>query len=211
MTQTIAIIDYGMGNLRSVSKAVEHVADKATVLVTDKPSDIERASHVVFPGQGAAAECMSALHQHELESVVREAAANKPFLGICMGMQVLMRHSAENGGVNCLGLFDGDVLPFSEHVTDTALKIPQMGWNQIQQQPHPLWKGIADNSHFYFVHSYFVKPTNNDCVLGECDYGIKFTAALGAENVFAIQSHPEKSADVGLQLLKNFTQWDGQC
>lgn len=211
MSQKIAVIDYGMGNLRSVAKAVEHVAGDATVLVTDRPDNVAAADHIVFPGQGAAAECMSALHRHELEAVVREAAKNKPFLGICMGMQVLMKHSAENGGIDCLGLFDGDVLPFAEKVADPSLKIPHMGWNKVQQTSHPLWQNIADNSRFYFVHSYYVQPQDSSLVLGQCEYGIPFTAAIGRDNVFAIQSHPEKSADVGLQLLKNFVEWDGQA
>lgn len=209
--KTIAVIDYGMGNLRSVAKAVEHVAGDANVLVTDKPELVASADHIVFPGQGAAAECMSALHKHELEGVVRDAAQNKPFLGICMGMQVLMKHSAENNGVNCLGLFEGDVLPFAEKISDPSLKIPHMGWNEVQQQAHPLWKDIADGSRFYFVHSYYVQPSDSSIALGACNYGIDFTAAIGRDNVFAIQSHPEKSADVGLQLLKNFVEWDGQA
>lgn len=211
MSKKIAVIDYGMGNLRSVAKAVEHVAGNAEVLVTDQPSIVASADHIVFPGQGAAAECMSALHRHELETVVREAAKEKPFLGICMGMQVLMSHSAENGGVNCLGLFEGDVLPFAEKINDPSLKIPHMGWNEVLQAPHPLWSGIENGSRFYFVHSYYVQPKDETLTLGQCEYGIPFTAALGRENVFAIQSHPEKSADVGLQLLKNFVEWDGQA
>ena len=211
MSKKIAVIDYGMGNLRSVAKAVEHVAGDSQVLVTDKPDIVASADHIVFPGQGAAAECMSALQRHELEGVVREAAKEKPFLGICMGMQVLMKHSAENKGVDCLGLFEGDVLPFAEKIADPSLKIPHMGWNEVLQAPHPLWSGIDNGSRFYFVHSYYVQPSDQTLIRGQCDYGIPFTAAIGRENVFAIQSHPEKSADVGLQLLKNFVEWDGQA
>jgi glutamine amidotransferase len=211
MSKKIVVIDYGMGNLRSVAKAVEYVAGGAEVLVTDKPEVVASADHIVFPGQGAVAECMSALHRHELEAVVREAAQNKPFLGICMGMQVLMSYSAENGGVNCLGLFEGDVLPFAEKIVDPSLKIPHMGWNEVLQKPHPLWSGIENGSRFYFVHSYYVQPVDSAITLGACNYGIDFTATIGRENVFAIQSHPEKSADVGLQLLKNFVEWDGQA
>lgn len=207
MTNTIAVIDYGMGNLRSVAKAVEHVADGARVLITDKPNDIQQANRIVFPGQGAAAECMSALHQHELLAVIKECSQTKPFLGICMGMQVLMAHSAENNGVECLGVFEGDVVPFENESACADLKIPHMGWNEVKQSDHVLWHGIDDGSRFYFVHSYFVKPTSNDVIQGQCDYGIPFTAAIGQDNIFATQCHPEKSADAGLQLLSNFVTW----
>lgn len=210
--QRIAVIDYGMGNLRSVAKAVEHVAEGAVIEVTDRPEVVAAADHVVFPGQGAAAECMAALQRHELEAVVREAAASKPFLGICMGMQVLMTHSAENNGVDCLGLFSGEVKPFAAKLENPALKIPHMGWNQVAQTTaHPLWQGIENNSRFYFVHSYYVEPQDAAVSLGKTGYGIEFTSAVGRDNVFAVQCHPEKSAAVGLQLLKNFVKWDGQA
>ena len=211
MSTKIAIIDYGMGNLRSVAKAIEYVSNNANILITNKPKIVANADYIIFPGQGAAAESMKSLHHHELEAVVNEAAKKKPFLGICMGMQVLMSHSAENGGINCLDLFDGDVLPFSKRILNPNLKIPHMGWNEILQKPHPLWTGIKNGSRFYFVHSYYVQPKDETITLGICDYGIPFTAAIGRENVFAIQGHPEKSAEAGLQLLKNFVEWDGQA
>lgn len=207
MANTIAVIDYGMGNLRSVAKAVEHVAEGARVLITDNPDHIQSADRIVFPGQGAAAECMSALHQHDLLGVIGECAHTKPFLGICMGMQVLMSHSAENGGVDCLGIVEGDVIPFENEMACTGLKIPHMGWNNVNQSDHVLWGGIEDNARFYFVHSYFVKPLSSDVIQGQCEYGINFTAAIGRDNIFAVQCHPEKSADVGLQLLSNFVAW----
>lgn len=207
MANTIAVIDYGMGNLRSVAKAVEHVADGARVLITDKPDDIQHASRIVFPGQGAAAQCMSALHQHELLGVMKDCSQAKPFLGICMGMQVLMSHSAENDGVDCLGVFNGDVVPFANEPACAGLKIPHMGWNEVQQSNHALWRGIEENARFYFVHSYFVKPVSDDMVQGQCEYGINFAAAIGQDNVFALQCHPEKSADAGLKLLSNFVKW----
>ncbi len=213
----IAIIDYGMGNLRSVSQAIHHVAPAATIEITSNRDTILNATRVVFPGQGAARDCMRALEQHQLIDVVREAANSKPFLGICMGMQVLMEHSEENGGIDCLGIYAGEVRKFANVIDHDAtvpsterLKIPQMGWNQIvHKTDHPLWKGIPSGSRFYFVHSYYVQPDEDSLVTGETDYGIAYASAIARDNVFAIQAHPEKSADDGLQLLKNFTTWDG--
>ncbi len=211
----IAVIDYSMGNLHSVHKALQHVTND-DVVITSLPDEILKADRIVFPGQGAARDCMSELHKRELVDVVKEVAASKPFLGVCMGMQVLMEYSVEGGGVDCIGLYKGRVEYFQDHIgaTDTAgnrLKIPQMGWNTISQtQKHPLWKGIADNSRFYFVHSYFIAPTDKSIIAGETEFGIKYPSAIAKDNVFAIQAHPEKSADDGLQLLKNFSQWDGQ-
>jgi len=211
----IAVIDYSMGNLHSVHKALQHVT-KDDVVITSSPDEILKADRIVFPGQGAARDCMNELHKRELVDVVKEVSTSKPFLGICMGMQVLMEHSVEGGGVDCIGLYQGTVQHFTDHIGATdaqgnRLKIPQMGWNQISHtQNHPLWKDIKDNSRFYFVHSYFVEPTNKSIIAGETEFGIKYPSAIAKDNVFAIQAHPEKSADDGLQLLRNFTNWDGQ-
>ncbi len=213
MSQRIAVIDYGMGNLRSVAKAVEHVAHDAEVRVTDDPGYIAAADRVLFPGQGAARDCMAAISQHHVRQAVLQAAESKPFLGICMGLQVLMQHSEENGGTDLLGLFAGEVQRFDgTAIGDNGLplKIPHMGWSQVHQTvPHPLWEGIPDNSRFYFVHSYRVVPEDVSIIAGTTDYGVRFTAAIARDNLFATQFHPEKSADVGLQLLKNFVHWDG--
>ncbi len=205
MGQKIAVIYYGMGNLRSVSKAVEHVAETSDeVRVTDDPGYIAAADRVVFPGQGAARDCMAAIGDHHLNRAVLDAAANKPFLGICMGLQVLLDHSEENDGTELLGLFAGEVRRFPS----TELKVPHMGWNRVNPVvSHPLWGGIEAGSRFYFVHSYYVDPTDSALRAGETDYGISFTSAIARDNVFAVQFHPEKSADNGLRLLKNFVGW----
>jgi len=212
MSKSITVIDYGMGNLRSVAKAVEHVADKHDVVhVTDNPELILNADRVVFPGQGAARDCMAAISDHHLNKAVLEAAENKPFLGICMGLQVLMGFSDENQGTELLGLIPGSVkhFPASTDATGDKLKIPQMGWNRVkQQQPHPLWQGIDDDSRFYFVHSYYIDPVDTSLIAGSTDYGVQFASAIARDNLFATQFHPEKSAAAGLQLLKNFINWD---
>jgi glutamine amidotransferase len=209
--QRIAIIDYGMGNLHSVARAVAHCAPDAAIDVTDRADLIDAADRVIFPGQGAAAACMAALREHRLIEPLRKAASEKPFLGICMGMQVLLEHSAENGGVDCLGLIPGEVRSFAKHIErGSGLKIPHMGWNQVSQhRDHPLWQGIADDSRFYFVHSYFVDCAEDSDITGSTHYGVDFTSALGRDNLFAVQCHPEKSADCGLQLLTNFINWNG--
>ncbi len=213
MSQTIAVVDYGMGNLHSVVTALEHVVDANTrVLLTNKPEEVASADRVLFPGQGAARDCMKALVDTGMSEVVTLAAKNKPFLGICMGMQVLLDRSGENGGIDCLGLYAGNVERFQEWMSGERYKIPHMGWNTVKQvQPHPLWKDIPDGSHFYFVHSYYVTPRDDALVAGSTDYGIDFTSAIAHENVFAMQCHPEKSADAGLQLLRNFSTWDGNA
>lgn len=209
--QKIAIIDYNMGNLHSVERAVAHAAGgKALVAITADPDMIVQADRVVFPGQGAARDCMRELETRGMAEVVREVIRTKPFLGICMGMQVLMQHSEENGGIECLGLYEGNVRYFGNVHQDIGvrLKIPQMGWNQIwQQMEHPLWSGIKDGARFYFVHSYYVEPQTPDLIAGSTDYGISYASAIAKDNVFAIQAHPEKSADDGLQLLENFVNW----
>ncbi|TVO78423.1 imidazole glycerol phosphate synthase subunit HisH [Sedimenticola selenatireducens] len=212
MSKSIAVIDYGMGNLRSVSKAIEHVAgahDK--IHVTDDPELILQADRVVFPGQGAARDCMAAISKHHLNRAVLKAAETKPFLGICMGMQVLMRFSEENQGTPLMGLFEGQVkhFPESRDAEGHRLKIPQMGWNRVKQTlDHPLWEGIDDDTRFYFVHSYYVDPEDRELVAGTTDYGIPFTSVIARDNLFATQFHPEKSADAGLRLLQNFVNWD---
>lgn len=209
--QKIAIIDYNMGNLHSVERAVVHAAGgHATVAITSDPDMIRQADRVVFPGQGAARDCMRELETRGMAEVVREVIRTKPFLGICMGMQVLMQHSEENGGIECLGLYEGNVRYFGNvhQEIGVRLKIPQMGWNQIwQQTPHPLWNGIKDGARFYFVHSYYVEPQTPDLIAGSTDYGISYASAIARDNVFAIQAHPEKSADDGLKLLENFVNW----
>ncbi len=211
MSQKIAVIDYGMGNLRSVSKAIEHVADDAEVRVTDDADWIARADRVVFPGQGAARDCMAAIGGHHLNQAVLDAAHRKPFLGICMGLQVLMEWSEENGGTDLLGLFMGRVKRFDGLARDDRglpLKIPHMGWSPVdQRREHPLWAGIPDHARFYFVHSYRVVPEDPSLVVATTDYGVRFTSAIARDNLFACQFHPEKSAEMGLRLLKNFVEW----
>ena len=212
---TVAVIDYGMGNLHSAAKALEKVAPGAKVVVTADADTILSADRVVFPGVGAIRDCMGEILRLGLDEVVREAAKNKPLLGICVGMQSLMTRSEENGGVNCLNLFDGQVKFFGEDLRDTSgekLKVPHMGWNQVwQTRQHPLWHDIADGSRFYFVHSYYIRLDDEHLMTGRCEYGVPFTAALGRENVFAVQFHPEKSQNAGLKLLQNFMEWDGQA
>lgn len=212
MAQKIAVIDYGMGNLRSVSKAIEHVAGNAQVRTTDDPGYIAAADRVVFPGQGAARDCMAAISDHHLNQAILQAAASKPFLGICMGLQVLMRHSEENGGTGLLNLFAGEVKRFDGLAmgdNGLPLKIPHMGWSPVHQlASHPLWEGIADQSRFYFVHSYRVVPEDVSVIAATTDYGVRFTSAVASDKLFATQFHPEKSADTGLQLLRNFVNWD---
>ncbi len=214
MKQQIAVVDYGMGNLRSVSKALEHVAPDSRVKVTDDPNDIANADHVVFPGQGAARDCMAAIKRHQLNAVVLEAAREKPFLGICMGLQVLLGFSDENNGVELLNLFPGKVTrlpPAMQGEEGLPLKIPHMGWSQARQtQSHPLWHHVDDDSRFYFVHSYYVEPDDEALAAATTEYGVNFVSAIAGSHVFACQFHPEKSADSGLQLLRNFVQWDGR-
>lgn len=213
MAKTIAVIDYGMGNLRSVAKAVEHVVEATDrVVVTDDPKIILGADRVVFPGQGAARDCMAAISDHHLNQAILDAADRKPFLGICMGLQVLMEFSEENGGTELLKLMPGQVRHFEREVVGDSgqrLKIPHMGWNQVHAcHDHPLWKDIPQDSRFYFVHSYYVLPMQQELIAATTDYGTEFASALAKDNLFAVQFHPEKSAAMGLTLLRNFVNWD---
>lgn len=210
----VAVIDYGMGNLRSVAKALEHVAPPNTrVVVSNDPQQIMQATRVVFPGQGAMRDCMNELQRLQLDAVVRECVKTKPFLGICMGLQVLLERSEENNGWPGLGLLQGDVRRFADHMTDASgarLKVPHMGWNQVRQtRTHPLWEGIADQSRFYFIHSYYVQPSDQTLIAGLTAYPTEFTSVIAHDNVFAVQFHPEKSERHGLALLRNFLHWDG--
>jgi len=207
---TIAVIDYGMGNLRSVSKALEHVAEGKPVVVTADPAVVAAAERVVFPGQGAMPDCMRELDARGLRPAVLAAAKAKPFLGICIGEQMLFEHS-EEGDVAGLGVFAGNVRRFPDAkmlaADGSRLKVPHMGWNTVRQVPHPLWQGIADDARFYFVHSYYVEAADPALIQGTAEYGVPFTCAVGRDNIFAVQFHPEKSARDGLQLLKNFIHW----
>ncbi len=213
--QRVAVVDYGMGNLRSVSKAIEHVAgDGAEVVVTDEREAIVGADRVVFPGPGAARDCMAEIAAHGLVHAVREALATRPFLGICMGMQVLLDHSEEHDTA-CLGLVPGEVRRFADgaadEVTGARLSIPQMGWNRVEiARAHPLWRGIEDGTRFYFANSYYVEPRDDTVVAGRTEYGVRFASAIAQENLFAVQFHPEKSQRAGLALLANFLAWDGK-
>lgn len=206
----IAVVDYGMGNLRSVSKALEHVAPGADIRVTERPEDLRAAARVVVPGQGAMPDCMRELRSRGLAEAVVEAARTKPFLGICIGLQMLFDYS-EEGNVEGLAVLPGSVRRFPDGLADASgarLKVPHMGWNEVMQVvPHPVWDGIADTSRFYFVHSYYASESDPTAVSGRCVYGLPFTAAVARDNMFAVQFHPEKSQAAGLRLLRNFVQW----
>lgn len=209
----VAVIDYGMGNLHSVVRALG-LSGAGNVVLTGNASEIASADRVVFPGQGAIGSCLLHLNEMELKTAVLDAVKNKPFLGICLGQQALFDFSEEDGGTAALGILPGRVCRFPDAAAPTGgrLKVPHMGWNQVAKQyPHPLWAGIDDYSWFYFVHSYYVRADNSDHVAGISQYGkTAFCAAAARENVFAIQFHPEKSHRVGLALLANFIQWDGE-
>jgi glutamine amidotransferase len=206
---SVAVLDYGMGNLHSVAKALEKVG-ASRVVVTNDPALIRAADRIVLPGQGAMRECMAQMHHHGIDSVVRELIESKPLLGICVGMQALLSHSEENQGVDGLGIYPGQVRFFGDvpGVQAEHLKVPHMGWNTVhQQQSHPLWDGIADGSRFYFVHSYYCQPTEPALSAAESEYGLPFSCAIAQDNMFAVQFHPEKSARDGLRLLHNFLRW----
>lgn len=208
----IAIIDYGMGNLHSVSKAFEYVAPSASIIVTSDPDEVRKATRVVFPGQGAMPNCMKEMDARGLRDAVVESALNKPFLGICIGLQMLFEKS-EEGDVKCLGILPGQIRRFPNvSMIDTEgqkLKVPHMGWNQVcQSNNHPMWKGIAKDERFYFVHSYFVDASDQKTVSAQSSYSFPFACAVAKNNIFAVQFHPEKSDAAGLTLLKNFVQWE---
>ena len=214
--RTVAVIDYGMGNLRSVAQAVMAAAHDSNihVVITAKPEEVQAAERVVLPGQGAMRDCMRELHDSGLMPAVLDAAANKPLFGVCVGMQMLLDHSAEGGadGSACLGLIPGEVVKFDlagQHQADgSRFKVPQMGWNQVRQtQAHPVWAGVPDNSYFYFVHSFYARPLDARHTAGVSDYGQSFTSVVSRDNIFATQFHPEKSADMGLMLYRNFLSW----
>jgi glutamine amidotransferase len=213
-TNSVAVVDYGMGNLRSVSQAVRHAADQAgvEVFVTSDPDVVRRATRVVLPGQGAMPDCMRELRESGLQASVLEAAATKPLFGVCVGMQMLLSHS-EEGPTDGLGLIPGDVVKFDLagrlQPDGSRFKVPQMGWNQVRQaQPHAMWDGVPDEAYFYFVHSFYAKPADARHAAGEADYGAPFAAAIARDNLFATQFHPEKSADHGLRLYRNFLHWN---
>ena len=210
---SVAVINYGMGNLHSIEKALQHASSEVDVQIVSDASKIKQADRVVFPGVGGIRDCMQALNSSGLISVIKEVAMSKPFLGICLGMQALLTDSEENDKTNCLNIFPGHVKHFPINLVDSdgnRLKIPHMGWNKVNQKPHPLWEGIPQNSRFYFVHSYYAKPDNEEETIATTDYSQAFTSAFAKDNIFAVQFHPEKSQKIGLQLLKNFLSWDGK-
>lgn len=205
----IAIIDYGMGNLRSVQQAFRTVAPTASIVVTDDPQEVAQATRVVFPGQGAMPDCIRELEARGLRAAVLHAAQSKPFLGICIGLQMLFEHSAE-GDISGLAVLQGKVMRFASNLCDAQnnkLKVPHMGWNQVQHGNHPLWEGIDQNARFYFVHSYYVCTEDTQLVQATSCYPQPFVCAVARDNLFAVQFHPEKSQDAGLMLLKNFVNW----
>jgi glutamine amidotransferase len=211
---TVAVVDYGMGNLRSVTQAVLHAAQGSGVEVVwaRRPDEVMAADRVVLPGQGAMRDCMRELHQSGMYPAVMHAAAHKPLMGVCVGMQMLLDRSQE-GPTDSLGLIPGEVVRFQlegQHQPDgSRYKVPQIGWNRVHQsRPHPVWAGVADGSWFYFVHSYYARPSDARHTVGESDYGGSFTAAVARDNIFATQFHPEKSADSGLALYRNFLHWN---
>lgn len=211
----LAIIDYGMGNLHSVASAIRHVSPDIDVVVSGDATEIAKADHIIFPGVGAIRDCMAEILRLNVDGMVKQALADaKPVLAICVGMQAIVDRSEENQGVDCLSILPGQVCRFPSDRTDQQgqnLKVPHMGWNQVQQSnAHPLWNGIAQDSRFYFVHSYFVEAAKQEQIAGKSEYGLEFTAALYHQSLFAVQFHPEKSHTAGLQLLKNFVNWNGQ-
>ena len=213
MARTVAVVDYGMGNLRSVSQAVMHMAagSGVEVVITRRPEDVLAAERIVLPGQGAMRECMRELHESGLKAAVLHAAAHKPLFGVCVGMQMLLDHSEEQDTPG-LGLIGGRVRRFALggalQPDGSRYKVPQMGWNRVHQaRAHPLWAGVPDRAWFYFVHSFYADPSDLSHSVGQTDYGQRFTSALARDNIFATQFHPEKSAADGLTLYRNFLTW----
>jgi glutamine amidotransferase len=203
---SVVLLDYGSSNLRSVAKALAAAAPPGTTIdIVTTSAQLRAADRIVFPGQGAIGQCMARLRALDLVDALTDCLRNKPFLGICLGLQSLMTRSDENGGTPCLGLVSGTVRRFP---AGASLKVPHMGWNQVRQvQPHPLWRGIDDDARFYFVHSYYVEPAEAALTAGATGYGVTFTSALARANLFAVQFHPEKSQRAGLMLLSNFLGW----
>lgn len=206
----VAVLDYGMGNLHSAAKALSAVG--AQVSITRDSRVIEAADKLLFPGVGAMRDCMAEMHAAGIDAAVERAVFNKPVMAICVGMQALFARSAENGGVDCLGILDGQVERFEDTWQDSQgqpIKVPHMGWNTVtgMDLAHPLWQGLEDNTHFYFVHSFYCAPSDNSIIAATCDYGVNFCASVIKDNLFATQFHPEKSHTAGLQLLKNFVEW----
>lgn len=210
--QSLAVIDYGMSNLRSVVNALEFVAGRDTrIIVSDEPARILASDRIVFPGQGAIGQCMETLRAKGLDQVLLECIEKRPFLGICLGLQTLMQTSEEDGGTDGLALIPGTVRHFPPNRRDAEgrlCKIPHMGWNRVEQtNPHPLWNGIESGERFYFVHSYYVEPEDETMIVGSTNYIVDFASAVARDNFFATQFHPEKSQKAGLQLLRNFLSW----
>lgn len=208
----IVVVDYGMGNLRSVAQALMRVAPEADVRISGDPEALRKADRVVLPGQGAMPDCMRSLHASGLFDALMEAVTRKPLFGVCVGEQMLFEAS-EEGNASCLGLMPGKVVRFQLddrlQPDGSRFKVPQMGWNRVKiRRNHPMWVGVADESYFYFVHSYYAVPTDSAHVLAESEYGAPFCCAAGRDNIFATQFHPEKSASAGLQLYKNFVHWN---
>ena len=212
-TATVAVVDYGMGNLRSVSQAVAHVArdEDVRVVVTANAEEVYAADRVVLPGQGAIRDCLRELQVSGLQQAVLHAAANKPLLGVCVGMQMLLEHSEEQDTPG-LGLIPGQVRRFRLdgrlQPDGSRYKVPQMGWNRVFQRPHAMWRGVPDGEYFYFVHSFYADPARPEHSAAETEYGARFTCALARDNIFATQFHPEKSATHGLSLYRNFLRWN---
>ncbi len=206
----VIVVDYGMGNVHSVAKAIRHVLDKKSkVKISNSVKDIKNATHIIFPGQGAVSQSMSSLKENFDIKEFKELICDKPFLGICMGLQVLMTVSDENNGTDCLNIIDGKVLSFKDNLKH-KLKVPHMGWSSVKQEiEHPVWDNIDDLSYFYFVHSYFIKPTSSEAILSTTKYGLEFVSSIASNNIIAVQFHPEKSSRVGLNFLENFIKWRG--
>ena len=209
----IVVVDYGMGNLRSVAQALRAVAPEADIRISGDPADIDSADRIVLPGQGAMRDCMRSLNESGVRDALLRAAASKPMMGVCVGEQMLLESSEENGNTPGLGLMPGKVVRFQlegrTQADGSRFKVPQMGWNRVQQKgSHAMWKDIPDNAWFYFVHSYYAQPENAAHNVGETQYGDAFCCAVARDNIFATQFHPEKSAATGLQLYKNFVHWN---